>query len=368
MIEFKILNKEELENFIDSKEYFSLKTIPITKHRAISHIKNPRVDQDDKLLILAYMENDIVGYLGVLPDRLFVSNEKSYKCGWLSGFWVDSSLRGKGIGEQLIRKSLEIWDDKILSTEFVPFTKKIYNKTGAFGNPIIKRGIKLYIRMDLHSILPPKKRIFQKIKIYLKVIDTFLNSLLDLRFLFYKNELPPVKLEYINQIDDEAEKFISRFQDGQLFKRGIKELNWIINYPWILSTPTEDINSKRYYFSSIDKSFVFYCLKVRNNLNELVAFLILTKRNRVLKLPYCYIEKGFLPEVAKIIDFHILNLRINAFSTFHPELVEYLSTNKTFSIYKKKIERQYLICNILNNIIKENRYNIQDGDADCAFT
>ena len=111
MIDFKILNKEGLETFINSKEYFNLKTLPITKHRAISHIKNPRADKDDILLILAFEENDIVGYLGVLPDRLFLSDEKSYKCGWLSCFWVDYSVRGKGIGEQLIRKSLELWDD-----------------------------------------------------------------------------------------------------------------------------------------------------------------------------------------------------------------------------------------------------------------
>ncbi|MCK9424021.1 MAG: GNAT family N-acetyltransferase [Bacteroidales bacterium] len=368
MIDFKILNKEGLEKFINSDEYFRLKTLPITKHRAISHIKNPRADKDDILLILVYTENDIVGYLGVLPDRLFLSNEKSYKCGWLSCFWVDSSVRGKGIGEQLIRKALMLWDNKILSTEFVPLTKKIYNKTGAFGSPLIKSGIRLYIRMNLQTILPPKKRIFQKIKAFLKVIDAFLNSLLDLRFLFCKNKLPPVKLEYVNHLDNETGKFISRFQDRALFKRGINELNWIIDYPWILSKPTKDFDSQRYYFSSVDKSFDFYCLKVRNNLDELVAFLILTKRNRILKLPYCYMEKGALTHVIKIIDIHILNWRIDTFSTFHPELVKYLSTKKTISIYKKKIERQYLISNVLNNIIKENKYNIQDGDADCAFT
>ena len=368
MIDFKLLNKEGIEKFIDSKEYFSLKTLPITKHRAFSHIKNPRADKDDVLLILAYSKNDIVGYLGVLPDRLFFSTEQSSKCGWLSCFWVDPSIRGKGIGEQLIRKSLELWDDKILSTEFVPVTKKIYNKTGAFGNPLIKSGIKLYIRMDLHTILPPKRRVFQEVKTFLKVSDAVINSFLDLRFLFYKNELPSVKFEYINQIDDEVGKFISRFQDGQLFKRSIDELNWIINYPWILSAPTRDFDSQRYYFSSIDKSFVFCCLKVRNNLGELVAFLILSKRNHILKLPYCYMEKDVLTDIVKIINFHILNWRINTFSLFHPELVAYLSTHKTMSIYKKKIERQYLISNVLNNSIKENKVNIQDGDGDCIFT
>ena len=368
MIDFKILNKEGLEKFINSKEYLNLKTLPISKHRAISHIKNPRADKDDILLVLAYSGKDIVGYQGILPDILFLSNGKSYRCGWLSGIWVDPVFRGKGIGEKLIRKSLELWDDKILSTEIVPFIRNIHHKTGAFSKPLIKSGIKMYIRMDLQTILPPKKGIFRKLKTFLIVGDAIINSILDVRFLFYKNEPPPYKLEYINHIDSETEKFISKFQNRQLFKRDIRELNWIIEYPWILSAPTKDFDSWRYYFSSIDKSFDFYCLKVLNNLDELVAFLILSKRNRILKLPYCYIEKDFLPDVARIIDYHILNWRINTFSTFHPELVEYFFSNKTISIYKKNTERQYWITDVLNNIIKESNYNIQDGDGDCAFT
>ena len=79
-------------------------------------------------------------------------------------------------------------------------------------------------------------------------------------------------------------------------------------------------------------------------------------------------EKDVLTDIVKIINFHILNWRINTFSLFHPELVAYLSTHKTMSIYKKKIERQYLISNVLNNSIKENKVNIQDGDGDCIFT
>lgn len=368
MIEFKALNKEELEQFINSKEYIRVKTLPITKHRALSHIKNPRADKDDVLLIIAYEESDIVGYLGILPDLLFLSNNKSIKCGWLSCFWVDSSKRGKGIGEQLIRKSLEYWDNKIMSAEFVAFTQVIYDKTKAFGNPLEKSGIKLYFRMDLQTILPPKKRIFQRVKKYLKVTDALINKLLDVRFFLFRNLLPSVKIEYVTEIDDEIRKFISRFQFGRHFKRNIKELNWIINYPWIISAPYQDFDSQRYYFSSIDKSFNFYCLKIRNDSDELIAFLVFSKRNNNLKLPFCYMEKTVLNEVAKIIENHILNWRINSFITFNPELVTYFSTHKTKSIFKKKIERKYMISNTINTLIKIEENKIQDGDGDCAFT
>lgn len=368
MIEFRLLNQAGLKQFIESEEYKSLKNLPITKHRAISHIHNPRADKDDVLLIMAYIENEMVGYLGILPDRLFLSNENSYKFGWLSCLWVDVATRGKGIGEQLIKKSLMLWDNKIMSADFVPSTKKIYDKTEAFDQPFTISGIRLYIRMDLQTILPPKKPIFQNIKIILKIGDTLINYFLDVRFLIRKNELPPYKIEFINKLDDETGQFISRFDEDQLFKRGIHELNWILGYPWILSSTNKDRDSLRYHFSSIDKSFDYYCLKLCNGQNELIAFLIFTKRNRILKLPYCFMNKEVLPAVVQIIEFYILQWKINSFTTFHPDIVAYFTSHKTISIYKKQIERSYMISKTISYALKDLKFNIQDGDADIVFT
>jgi len=83
MIQIRQLNKAQLLTFIYSEEYKNLTFIPITKHRAISHIHNPRADDDDIILFLAYENEELVGYLGVLADKIYYQNSP-IKCGWLS--------------------------------------------------------------------------------------------------------------------------------------------------------------------------------------------------------------------------------------------------------------------------------------------
>ena len=88
MIEIRLLNKQLLSEFINSREYQKLKHLPISKHRAISHIKNPRANDTDILLLLAFQNKQLVGYLGVLPEQI-INNNKVEKWGWLSCLWID---------------------------------------------------------------------------------------------------------------------------------------------------------------------------------------------------------------------------------------------------------------------------------------
>ncbi len=367
MTEIKLLNKSLLIEFINHEDYNTLESIPITRHRAISQILNPRLEDNDVLLLLAYQEEKIVGYLGVLPDQIFINN-KTEKCGWLSCLWVNPSHRGKQIAQLLLDTCFDAWGKRILATEFTPSAKRLYDKSNFFKDLQIKEGIRLYIRSDLHNLLPPRKRIFKKLFLILKVTDAIINSLLDIKLLFRKPNIGNLRLEYINHLDNEVQNFISDKQQNQLFKRGKTELNWIIKNPWVLSTPIMDVVSSKYHFSSSDKSFNFYALKVRNSDNQLIAFIIFSKRNQNLKLPYCYYHGDHLNSVINILYFHLLKWKIKTFTTFKSEITRYLSNNKTPALFKREIKRHYIISNFFSTSIFEEEYEIEDGDADCSFT
>ena len=90
--------------------------VPISRHRAWSHIRNPRVSENDVILVLAMVNGKMAGYLGVLADHIFLNNQKE-KAGWLSCMWVDPEVRGQGIAKQLLNRVLERWDNRILVTE-----------------------------------------------------------------------------------------------------------------------------------------------------------------------------------------------------------------------------------------------------------
>jgi hypothetical protein len=67
MIDLKTLNRKKLEEFISSGDYKKYDFLPITKHRAISHLRNPKANDEDILLILAFHNDQLAGYLGVFP-------------------------------------------------------------------------------------------------------------------------------------------------------------------------------------------------------------------------------------------------------------------------------------------------------------
>ncbi|NUO01589.1 MAG: GNAT family N-acetyltransferase [Saprospiraceae bacterium] len=361
MIEIKLLDKKGLAEYLYSDAYIQSPVIPVTRHRALSQIRNPRAEAEDVLLLLAYEGSVLVGYLGVLPDRM----NGSLKCGWMSCLWIAPEHRGKQIAQKLLHHCFEAWGQKILATEFTAPAKKLYDKTGLFRDLQIKRGLRLYLRSDLYTLLLPRNPWFEKIGFFLKAFDAVANAVLDTRFLFWKPGHKGLTLEYIREIDEETALFIERTRSVNGFQKGAAELNWMLQNPWVLSAPEKDDFGKRYHFSSTDCSFDFHAVKVKNQANQLLAFLIFSKRNRSLKLPFCYVETE-TDAVLQVLDFHLHRWRVNAFTVFHPALVERLRQRQSLLFLKREVRRHYLISRVFD--LETSGFEIQDGDGDCGFT
>jgi hypothetical protein len=368
MIEIKQLNKKQLLEYVNSDDFRTGTDIPITFHRALSQTKNPRMKEEDVILLLAFNEEILVGYLGILPDTIFPENKEPVRIGWLSCLWVSPKARGKGISIKLISKSLKLWNNHILSADYVPSTKIIYDSTNQFiDKPYSKKGIRLYIKSDFYNLLPQKKTIYFNLKWLFKAIDFFVNLLLTIRLIFYKEEVSHLLFEYVDHIDEEVNNFIVTKQKKELFKRNKEEFNWIIQNPWILSAKEKDSLNKKYYFSSTTKSFNFYSIKVRNSENKLIAFLIYSKRNNTLKLPYLY-HDNCIDAVIKTLTYHLIKWKIKTFTTYNSELAQSLMNKKMPIIFRKEIVRNYMISSIFKEEIFNSDIEIQDGDGDCSFT
>ncbi|MDZ4682229.1 MAG: GNAT family N-acetyltransferase [Saprospiraceae bacterium] len=363
MIEIKLLDKKGLAEYLYSDAYIQSPVIPITRHRALSQIRNPQAEAEDVLLLLAYEGSTLVGYLGVLPDRM----NGTLKCGWMSCLWIAPEHRGKQIAQQLLQHCFEAWGQKLLATEFTAPAKKLYDKTGLFRDLPVKRGLRLYLRSDLHTLLTPRSPWFEKIGFFLKAFDGVANAILDARFLIWKPGLGDLKLEYVREVDEEAATFIEHTRSAKGFQKGAAELNWVFQNPWVLSAPEKDDFGKRYHFSSTDQSFDFYGIKIKNQKNQLLAFLVFSKRNRFLKLPFCYVERE-IDAVLQVVAFHLHRWRVNVFTVFHPALVERLRQRKSLFFLKREVRRHYLISKVFELENCGENFEIQDGDGDCGFT
>ena len=73
MFEIIKLNKLELSIYIKSERFLNAPVLPISEHRALSQIKNPKALKDDVLLLLTYDNEKLIGYLGILPDDIFLN-------------------------------------------------------------------------------------------------------------------------------------------------------------------------------------------------------------------------------------------------------------------------------------------------------
>ena len=342
--------------------------VPISTHRALSHIANPRVEADDKIMFIAFEDNEMIGYLGVLPDCIYNDKGESFKCGWLSCMWVNPDLRGKGIAKSLLQAVFTAWDKRILVTEFTPAAKGLYDASGQFDDLRMNAGLNCYLRFNLHEVLPKKNEKYQTFEPLLKAVDALANIPNGLRLAVTKHKHNfKAQFEPVHYVDNATGVFIQGKQKNSFERRGAAELNWIMKMPWIKqSAPTTE--SKRYHFSSVANRFENVCFKLRAD-GKMVGLVLFSLRNNHLKIPYAYFDDEYTADVVEYTYQFMRNYGANMLTIYHSKLVAYIAQHGSPFIYKRSITRHYIISKILSqSFTQKAKLEIQDGDADCAFT
>ena len=356
--------KESLYQFIYSERFAKLINVPISKHRAISQINNPRADEDDVLLVAQFDEDKTVGYLGILPDYIFIDEGKK-KIGWLTCFWVDERYKSHNIAANLFLRSIRAYNKNIFITNIVPWLEPVYQKTNLFFPTKYKIGFRGYLRFNLSEILSSKNTFFKKVTPLLVVTDLLLNALADLRFRFNKKELvKEINYDYVASLNEIPDDFIKIHSANNWNRREKTELNWIIKNPWLIEGVEKDKVASKYYFSFISRQFFTQTVKFFDNSNNLVGLLMINVRNNNLTVPYLFCDKDNFNAVAKFIIYTMINLKLNMVTLFHEDFSTYFHQIKTPFLFKKNIKKTYFISKEQSAV---NNLNFQDGDGDCVF-
>lgn len=367
-MEIKTYNSAQLNDLILSEQFAHMPVVPISTHRSISHIRNPRAEPDDVLMIIAYENDQMAGYLGVLADRIYNTKGESFKCGWLSCMWVDPQVRGKGIAKQLLATAFKTWNDHILVTEFTPEAKGLYDRSGGFADLRTNEGLRCYLRFNLHEVLPKKNEKYKPYVTLLSIADAIANIPVELKHRYFPQlKYSTLKFEEVKRVYADVDEFITSRSENSFERRNTTDLNWIIEYPWLIqSAQTEE--SIRYHFSSVAARFHNVFVKMMKD-GKIVGFFHFTIRHNHLKVPYAFFEKEYARDAMEYIYDLMFTRGINMLTVFHPELVNYLKENSTPFIYKRAVKRNYIISKVLDaHFGDKESLRIQDGDADCAFT
>lgn len=365
MIEIQKIKLRDLLSFFNSDFYQKLENKPISKTRVLSYVNNPRANEDDIVLYMAFLDKRLVGYRTILSDSIYLNNKK-INFGWFSGNWVDPTFRRKGISTKLFQKVLKDWNEKLMFSNYAIASKLLYDKSNFFKNFYKFKGTRFYVRFSLSHILPKKHLFFLKTKPFILCIDSLFNLIIDFSNLLKNKKKVNFNVIENEDINDQIKAIVE--DKKNLFKRNILEFNWIQNYPWVLTDKQTKIDAKSYFFSYYSKDFSSKFYSFYNDDKNLVAYFLLTIKDGNLKLPYCFYKKESVQKIVNFLHHIVMCKKVNTI-TIYDKLLEKKIQEKFSYILKKNFSHDFYCTKDLYQSLRSVKdFSLQTGDGDSVFT
>lgn len=368
MTELRKIYKRDIPSLLKDSEFWKHSFLSISKHRLISHYNNPELLEDDIVLVLAYLDNELVGYMGVFIDLINI-NETQQKIGWLSTWWVHPKTKGTGIGKSILDQMYIENNGFIGISQFTPSAKRVYDKSGYFNDLKIGLGFRYAIRSNVASILSTKYPKINKVKIIPKITDSILNIVSTFKIKRFKNkffkENKNIKLEYLRALDIETFDFIHKTNNKDISIKNKEFYEWLLGYYWVLKAPIIELTEKnKFAFSMNDNEFDISLIKIIRN-EKVVGVLVIQKRNFVSKVLFTYYLQESVKLIADVILMQNIYQNTKSIVCYDAEINSEIDKASVF-LYKAKLEKHSIISKKFNKTDFDS-FKMHFGDGDCCF-
>lgn len=369
MIELKKVYKRDIPELLTNTEFWSYSFLSISKHRLYAHYKNPTLEDSDIVLLLAYLDDELVGYMGVFIDKIFI-DATVQKIGWLSTWWVHPKTKGTGVGREILNTMYSENKGQIGISQFTPSAKRVYDKSGYFTTLKESRGIKAVLRSNLSFVIPTLFAKTKRLKSLFNYIDCFINFFIDLKLAFQKvflaSKLKNVTIEYLSVIDDETLSVIHQYNKNDISNKDKAFFEWMKAYNWVQKAPLLNFtNRDRYEFSMYDHEFEFSYIKI-NKENNCIGFIVLQKRNYVLKVLFTYFDDMTHTNiVSDIIKLQSITQNTREIICYDDAICSNLKKSTLF-LYRTKKVKHSIISKTFNKT-NFDAVRVNFGDGDCSF-
>ena len=359
-MEIKTFTRAQLRDFIDSADYAAMPVLPISRQRARSHMANPRAGEEEVLLIIAFTEGRMAGYLGLLPDSLLSAAAVRSPISWMSCIWTDPRLRGQGVAKKLVQTALDVTGNRLLATSYTAAAKKLYDRMGAFADLSSMSGTRYYRKAASRQLLAGRWPGWTHG--LLALADSLANGASWPLRAFAPRLPADLHWRFASELSPEAATFVKKKQARSLLGRGAEELRWMIDHPWLLVAP-EDEESRRYHFSSVARSFTALLVELRKG-GQLLAVLHCVIRDGHCKLPHAWLEEGSAPQVAAFIRFLWHHYDIHTATIYQADLQLAIGKGPWL---RRPFRREWLIsCGALPSV-PPGRFFLHPGEGDEGF-
>lgn len=363
----KKIYKKNVPQLLNDSTFWDSKFLSITKHRLYAHYLNPNLEKDDIVLLFAYDNQKLVGYMGVFIDVITINNQ-SQKIGWLSTWWVDPKTKGKGIGRAILQTMYESLEGKIGISQFTNSAKRVYEKSGYFNTLQFSKGYKFVFRSNSQIVLPLINSKFKKIIKTLSVIDYLIDIPISVKNKVCNysviKKLKQVNLEYINNIDDELYNFIKSNSKNHISQKSKEFFEWLKANHWVQESPLVDLTpQKKYEFSVGAKRFNIYLIKILKK-EKLIAFVVIQLRDHLLKVLFIYYTDNS-KDIANVILAHVFKLKCKELICYD-EVINSVIKKSYYYIYRRTKNKESIISKAFG-VFQYDKYTLNFGDGDCCF-
>ncbi len=333
--------------------------MPTTPARARSQALNPWADTDDPALLVAFVDGRCTGYFGLLPGMLACAGRLD-KIFYATTFFVAPAYRNQGLGAFILNEVMRLNLDVVL-TGMTEGAKSAYRRAG-----FEDLGLLTYYQLRLDRLRPLAKLgdAFDsdlagilsgagRPGAFLLQIDDRVYRQLKNRFYRrctarFAASSRPYGVRQVDRIDER------RFPDrtdatAAGFLRGGKVLNWMLDYPWIVSAPQKPPETKHYFFSAARDLFRYIALEVfRPATGDVIGYVLLSVSRRrsqtLIKLLDHFLPD---PDSGRLLAELLLTYARSSLADrieYSATLAPFINPRRCLKPLIKRRKRRYMIC------------------------
>ena len=364
-MEVKWYTARQLEAELTRNDLWNQKYCPITRHRALSITRHPRTSPGDPVLFVGYHKGEVSGYLAIVPDTLY-AGEESVKVGWMGSWWSDPEPSNSMMAVLLIMKAYELYEGHLAGFSAADRAEQIFRKSNRFKDFRTAPGIQYLLRFNTGYWIPRKYPGLGRIGGLFRFSDAMMNGAQDARLKRWKSAHKMdsrYSIEYLTQIHDaDSIDFIRQHSQSQLTRRNHEDINAMIKYPTSLATVLEDKNKSRYFFSHRSDRFNYLLYKIIDGSQKITAIVLLCADGKQLTAPFVFCREENMNTVLVSVMHHLIAMRMDMFTTYHPNLIKGMNMLKVPYVYRKTRRRDSLISKKIKHEAYIDPY-MQDGDG-----
>lgn len=364
-MEIKCYTAQQLKTELTRSDLWNQKYCPITRHRALSIIKNPRTLPGDTVLIIGYLNEEISGYIAIVPDEIY-AGDRSVRLGWMGSWWADQLPANSMMAVRLLMKAYELYDGCLGGSEAALRADHIIRNSNRFKDFRKSAGYQYLFRFNLGYWIPRKFSAMRHLGGVFRLADGVLNLVQNTRLRLWKTSHKMdrgLSIEYLTEIiDQDTIEFIRQHSHSQLTRRNHEDINAMIKHPTSLATVMEDKNKSNYYFSTQSARFLYLLYRILNESQEIVAVVLICVDGDHMTVPFVFNDKKAEKIVLTSVMNHVIDMDIDMLTTYHSGLMDQIKMLKIPLVYKKKRNRDSLISKKIDHRPYIDPF-MQDGDG-----